>query len=55
MTAALLWYSPVARFSKMGTTTATPASLAARANASVEGPGTVSARSKSAASSRWQN
>ena len=48
MMAALLWYRPGARLSKIGATTTTPASLAARPSASVLGPGTVSARSKSA-------
>ena len=38
----------------MGTTTATPASFATRARASVLGPGTVSASAKKAWSSFWQ-
>ena len=54
MTAALLWYSPAARRSKTGAITATPAAAAAFPRASVDGPGTGSARSKVAVSSFWQ-
>src|SRR6266702_818365 len=52
ITAALLWYSPGARRSNTGAITTMPACRAARPNASVLGPGTGSARSNRAASSR---
>src|SRR5213080_322940 len=52
ITAALLWYSPGARRSNTGAITTTPARCAAFARASVLGPGTGSARSNNAASSR---
>src|SRR5690242_2865604 len=52
ITAALLWYRPGARRSNRGAITTTPARRAARPIASVLGPGTGSARSNMAASSR---
>src|ERR1051325_123344 len=52
ITAALLWYSPGARRSNRGAITTLPACRAARPSASVLGPGTGSARSNRAASSR---
>src|SRR5262249_54113029 len=52
--AAVLGYSPAARLSKTGATTATPRRRAVSDSASVVGPGTGSARSKTAGSSRWQ-
>src|SRR5579864_9553593 len=51
---AVLCYRPRARFSKIDPITTTLLSRAASASASVVGPGTASARSKSLASSRWQ-
>src|SRR5882672_7603492 len=53
MTAAVLWYKPAARRSNSDAITTTPFSFAILPSVSVVGPGTGSARSKSAWSSRW--
>src|SRR5271165_1440920 len=54
MTAAVLWYSPLALLSKTDATTATPCLLASAWKASVVGPGTLSASLKFSWSSLWQ-
>src|ERR1017187_2708681 len=54
MTAAVLWYSPLALFSKSHTTTATPCFFASFSKASVVGPGILSASLKFPWSSLWQ-
>src|ERR1022692_2302898 len=54
MTAAVLWYRPLARLSKSEAITTTPRFFASFPRASVLGPGIVSASLKFSWSSLWQ-
>src|SRR5271157_2446126 len=54
MTAAVLWYSPLARLSKSDAITTTPCFFASFPKASVVGPGILSASLKFSWSSLWQ-